>query len=124
MRDLKRQNRFRRTMDKESSFSAKSMDNSYEFIYHFYHCLLITTKISLFANKVISKVRVPFHHTYCHLEENVSEKARSLFGYTHSEFILTRLFYNWISTCVLYKLLCIGEVSYIFISARKSPASL
>jgi len=121
MRDLKRQNRFREAMYKKSSFHTKSMDNSYEFIYHWYHCLLITTKIFLFANKVISKVRVPFHHTYCHLEENISEKARFLFGYTHSEFILTRLFYNWVCACVLYKLLCIGEVSYIFNFSQKKP---
>ena len=107
MRDLQRQNRFRKTMVKESSFSAKSMDDSYKFIYHCYHCLFITTKIS--------------HHTCCHLEENISEKARSLFGYTHSEFILTRPFHNWISTCVLYKLLCIGEVSYIFNFSQKRP---
>jgi hypothetical protein len=121
MRDLKRQNRFREAMYKKSFFHTKSMDKSYEFIYHWYHCLLITTKIFLFADKVISKVRVPFHHTYCHLEENISEKARSLFGYTHSEFILTRLFYNWVCACVLYKLLCIGEVSYIFNFSQKKP---
>ncbi len=121
MRKLQWQNRFIISTVKESSFSTEGMDNSYEFIYYCYNCFLITTKISLFANKVIPKVRVPLHNTYCHLEKNISDKARSLFGYAHSKFILTRLFHNWVCACILYKLLCIGEVSYIFNFSQKKP---
>jgi hypothetical protein len=38
------------------------------------NCLFITTRVSLFANEVVPKVRVPFGHTYCDPEENIRRK--------------------------------------------------
>jgi hypothetical protein len=119
MRDLQRQNRFREAMYKKSFFHTKSMDKSYEFIYHWYHCLLITTKIFLFANKVISKVRVPFHHTYCHLEENISEKARYILILS---LYLPDCFTTGSVPAYFISFFALGKFLIFLISARKSPA--
>ncbi len=110
---LHRTDRFYKFRIEGFTFSTNGINNPYQFIHKSNHCLLITAKLSPLAKEVFSKVRVPFNHTCSHLKQDSSKRSTSLFGYTHSELILSRLFYHWVCACILYELFVIGEVLYI-----------
>lgn len=94
-------------------FSADSMDDSYQFIHKGDHGLLVTAELFLFTKEVFPEIGVPLHHAGCHLKEDAPEGCTSLFGDTHSKFILSGLFYYWVCACIFYELFVMGEVFYI-----------
>ena len=109
---------------KEGAFSAEGMDNSYEFIKDCYDSFLETSKLLFFTKKVFPEVRVPFHNTYSHLKEDISQISATLFGYAHPGSVLTRLFYNWICACILYNRLSIWKYFYVSYFSQKQSCKL